>query len=426
MEERQTLAVKAQIEFRRRICDRKSIFSIFSESPNSNYSKLKFIVSNSVTEGCNNSVLLLGPRGCGQKEVLDLVIEDLKAEYHDMISVVKLDGILHSDDNCALKEIAKQLCLENQLLFSKMASSDDNSQFMIAVLREYGLAHKTVIFVLDEFDLFAQGKQRLLYSLLDAMQSVASQAVVVGVSCRLDADQLLEKRVRSRFSHRKLLFLPPNKEDRKRQVFCIIMIPFISLFDWRKWYCQFCFEVKSVFSCKGIFILNFFLLVQKSTHSELQYLVTSGLMRGISIFRFQHAYLILFTWKQAFSFFYAYPKSEKLGVLLSTLTLSICPAMRSLHCKSQRSCHYNAVFKDPLSIHKQGPYLSSNCSQKLSLKAWKSVLECSAIFLMLWQILGVKYREKKLIIQPDYLRIIIHSTRSCGSLLVLLDGREQF
>ena len=30
-----------------------------------------------------------------------------------------------------------------------------------------------------------QGKQRVLYSLLDAMQSVTSQAVVIGVSCRL-------------------------------------------------------------------------------------------------------------------------------------------------------------------------------------------------------------------------------------------------
>lgn len=28
-----------------------------------------------------------------------------------------------------------------------------------------------------------------------------------------DADQLLEKRVKSRFSHRKLLFLPPSEED---------------------------------------------------------------------------------------------------------------------------------------------------------------------------------------------------------------------
>lgn len=30
-----------------------------------------------------------------------------------------------------------------------------------------------------------QGKQRVLYSLLDAMQSVTSQGVVIGISCRL-------------------------------------------------------------------------------------------------------------------------------------------------------------------------------------------------------------------------------------------------
>lgn len=43
--------------------------------------------------------------------------------------------MLHSDDNCATKEIARQLCLEHQLSFSKMASSDDNTEFMIDMLR---------------------------------------------------------------------------------------------------------------------------------------------------------------------------------------------------------------------------------------------------------------------------------------------------
>ncbi|KAG6535684.1 hypothetical protein ZIOFF_000707 [Zingiber officinale] len=69
-----------------------------------------------------------------------------------------------------------------------MASSDGNAGFMIDMLKECGLSHKSIIFVLDEFDLFAQGKQRLLYSLLDAMQTMTSQAIVIGVSYRLDAD----------------------------------------------------------------------------------------------------------------------------------------------------------------------------------------------------------------------------------------------
>ncbi|KAL8487194.1 hypothetical protein ACS0TY_023748 [Phlomoides rotata] len=73
-----------------------------------------------------------------------------------MISMIKLNGLLHSDNNCALKEITRQLCLEHQLQFSKMASFDENSQFLLSILRECGLAHKTIIFMLDEFDLFTQ------------------------------------------------------------------------------------------------------------------------------------------------------------------------------------------------------------------------------------------------------------------------------
>ncbi|KAE8077235.1 hypothetical protein FH972_015815 [Carpinus fangiana] len=215
---RESAAEEALKLIRSRLCDPSFVFRAFSDSPESNYSKLKFIISSSVTEACNNSILLLGPRGSGKIAVLELVLKDLLLEYADMISVIRLNGLLHRDDNCAFKEIARQLCVEHQLIFSKMASFDDNSQFMIAMLRECGLAHKTIIFVLDEFDLFAQGKQRVLYSLLDAMQSVTSQAVVIGVSCRLDADQLLEKRVRSRFSHRKLLFLPPSQGDIERQI----------------------------------------------------------------------------------------------------------------------------------------------------------------------------------------------------------------
>ncbi|RCV26777.1 hypothetical protein SEVIR_5G276200v4 [Setaria viridis] len=181
-----SVASQAQAVLRGRLCDPGFVHSALRSSPDTNYSKLKYLVASSVSEACNNSVLLLGPRGCGKAAVVDMVLEDLKKEHPDAISVIRLNGMLHSDDNCATKEIARQLCLEHQLSFSKMASSDDNTEFIIDMLRECGLAHKTILFILEEFDLFAQGKQRLLYSLLDAMQSLTSQAVVIGVSCRLN------------------------------------------------------------------------------------------------------------------------------------------------------------------------------------------------------------------------------------------------
>ncbi|KAL7600405.1 hypothetical protein Lser_V15G25691 [Lactuca serriola] len=44
------IAEEALVLIRRRLCDLNFIFSLLSDSPDNNYSKLKFIVSNSVTE----------------------------------------------------------------------------------------------------------------------------------------------------------------------------------------------------------------------------------------------------------------------------------------------------------------------------------------------------------------------------------------
>ncbi|KAL6582854.1 origin recognition complex subunit 4 [Orobanche minor] len=97
---------------RSRICNPNFILSSLI-LPTAITGKLKFVVSSSVTEAGNNSVLLLSPRGY---VVLELVIEDLLKVYPDMITI-KLDGVLHSDDSCALK-----------------ASFDDNSRFMVDML----------------------------------------------------------------------------------------------------------------------------------------------------------------------------------------------------------------------------------------------------------------------------------------------------
>ncbi|XP_043697607.1 origin of replication complex subunit 4-like, partial [Telopea speciosissima] len=96
-------AEKTLILLRTRFCNPTYILKHFSDSPDSNYSKLKFTLSNSITEACNNSILLLGPRGCGKNAVLELVLSDLQVEHPDLISVIRLNGLLHSDDNCALK-----------------------------------------------------------------------------------------------------------------------------------------------------------------------------------------------------------------------------------------------------------------------------------------------------------------------------------
>lgn len=77
------------------------------------------------------------------------------------------------------------------------------------------LARPTIV-VLDAFDLFAlHGRQALLYCLLDTAQSCrvghgTHGIAIVGVSTRVDTINLLEKRVKSRFSGRMLRTAGPS------------------------------------------------------------------------------------------------------------------------------------------------------------------------------------------------------------------------
>ena len=109
------------------------------------------------------------------------------------------------------QEIAEQLCAAGEELeFSRAAGFAENVAFMREVLRVLEGGRRSVVFVLEDFDLFAhRPKQTLLYAVMDLLQQTQVQAAVVGVTCRHDAAELLEKRVKSRFSSRRILLAPP-------------------------------------------------------------------------------------------------------------------------------------------------------------------------------------------------------------------------
>ncbi|KAJ9708311.1 hypothetical protein PVL29_000388 [Vitis rotundifolia] len=447
MRGRESPAEDALILFRSRICNPNFVFTPFSDSPDSNYSKLKFIISSSVTEACNNSILLLGPRGSGKTAVLELVIRDLLAEHADMISVIRLNGLLHSDDNCAVKEIARQLCVEHQLLFSKMASFDDNSQFMTAMLRECGLAHKTIIFVLDEFDFFTQarlplslmcvhtqkkahvdwfltfkfsdigitsslcslqGKQRLLYSLLDAMQSVMSQAVVIGVSCRLDADQLLEKRVRSRFSHRKLLFLPPSKEDLQRLLEHILSLPVDTSLP-NDYAVEFNTKLHHILADERFKEIINTLLNSDSTVKHL----LRFLFYAVCHMDLESGFLSLDNFRTAMSSIQRQPKMEYLQDC-SILELYILVCMKRLEVKEQNSYNFNSVMKEYKGIH-DAYQTSDYYARSVCLRAFEHLVQRELICFMdnRGNNQSIEFRAVKLLISSHELYQGLKSYRSC-------------
>ncbi|CAB1349508.1 unnamed protein product [Coregonus sp. 'balchen'] len=166
----------------------------------------------------SNSVLIVGPRGSGKTILLNCVLREL-LEVKDVnknVLLVHLNGILQTDDRIALKEITRQLNLENVVGDKVFGSFAENLAFLLEALKKGDRSSsRPVLFILDEFDLFAHHKtQTLLYNLLDVSQSAQAPVAVIGLTCRLDVLELLEKRayldnVRSQLS------LPQDFPDTK-------------------------------------------------------------------------------------------------------------------------------------------------------------------------------------------------------------------
>ncbi|QSZ33771.1 hypothetical protein DSL72_005342 [Monilinia vaccinii-corymbosi] len=176
--------------------------------------KVHQLVEQTVLAGEGNSMLIIGARGSGKTTLVETVISDIGKEHRENFHVVRLNGFVHTDDRLALREIWRQLGREMEIeddSNGKVSSYADTLASLLALLShpseiseiEADHAAKSVVFILDEFDLFTiHSRQTLLYNLFDIAQARKAPIAVLGLTTRVDVVESLEKRVKSRFSHR--------------------------------------------------------------------------------------------------------------------------------------------------------------------------------------------------------------------------------
>nr|XP_025046828.1 origin recognition complex subunit 4 isoform X4 [Pelodiscus sinensis] len=234
------------------------------------YKHLLELLKRTTIHGESNSALIIGPRGSGKTMLLNHVLKELMEikEVRENLLQVHLNGLLQTNDKIALKEITRQLQMENvvgdkvfnpdtpqprhlhclpspraQLLGEGpvqtlgymfyppkiqglrvgnilmlgldscasffQGSFAENLSFLLEALKKGDRENSCpVLFILDEFDLFVHHKnQTLLYNLFDISQSAQTPVTIIGLTCRQDILELLEKRVKSRFSHRQIYLM---------------------------------------------------------------------------------------------------------------------------------------------------------------------------------------------------------------------------
>lgn len=192
---------------------------------NDEYNRVSKLITQTITAGESNSMLLIGSRGSGKTALVNQILREQAVEHPEDFLVVRLNGFIHTDDKIALREIWRQLGREMEHDDEESTSKNyaDTLTTLLALLShpaEHGQEQpdqmtKSVIFILDEFELFASHpRQTLLYNLFDIAQSRKAPIAVLGLTTRVDVAESLEKRVKSRFSHRYVhLGLPKTFRD---------------------------------------------------------------------------------------------------------------------------------------------------------------------------------------------------------------------
>lgn len=130
--------------------------------------------------------------------------------------VVHLRGLLQSnDDRQAYASLVHQLGVGGTQVLN--ATIPRLFEISAKAISEGAKNSQTYVVILEDFEIFAlRPKQAFLYSLFNLAQGSDVGIVLIGTSIRIDAADLLEKRVRSRFSERVLVVPRPADVDEVR------------------------------------------------------------------------------------------------------------------------------------------------------------------------------------------------------------------
>ncbi|KAG9038803.1 hypothetical protein FRB95_014352 [Tulasnella sp. JGI-2019a] len=203
----------------------------------SSVATLTTLLRGTTERGEGNSCLIWGHRGSGKSRVVNQALANVSS-FNPI--VVRLTAEAQHNDRLAMREMARQLMRQTGTSFAlpddslevdgptalNLSANAVPNAHLPAMISTLTTLPRPTIVVLEAFDLFAgHARQALLYCLLDTTQSChahtsggastssnpgAGGIAVIGVTTRNDCLNLLEKRVKSRFSGRSIRVGPPN------------------------------------------------------------------------------------------------------------------------------------------------------------------------------------------------------------------------
>ncbi|XP_070279153.1 origin recognition complex subunit 4 isoform X3 [Myotis yumanensis] len=121
---------------RERLCYQSSHSNLFGLQVQ--YKHLIELLKRTAIHGESNSVLIIGPRGSGKTMLINHALKELMEveDVSENVLQVHLNGLLQINDKIALKEITRQLNLENVVGDKVFGSFAENLSFILEALKK--------------------------------------------------------------------------------------------------------------------------------------------------------------------------------------------------------------------------------------------------------------------------------------------------
>ena len=164
-------------------------------------SQLKEVFDRSFRMGQSQCALILGNRTSG----VSALISQTSLLYS--ASLITLSGLLCPEDLPALQVVAHQVSKS-----SSKGYSDSNFLSTLAFIRENLKKSSKIVIAIYDIQAYAHRnlKQTLLYTLFELVHEDLCMICVIGITNRLDFTEMLEKRIKSRFSYQSIIGLDAN------------------------------------------------------------------------------------------------------------------------------------------------------------------------------------------------------------------------
>jgi len=181
------------------------IFYLFLEVFASNYKEFEEIISNVKISGKSDILISYGNNNYASKYLINDIIKN--SEKTDDFRVINFNSHIHNTEESVLKKFCYEIDIDiDKTGFDGARQAIEEYYKRIANLKKKGVAEKQdniflVIFFENIENLFEKKKQILIYTLLEII-SISSNILFCGMTSNFNLTDLMEKRIRSRFSQK--------------------------------------------------------------------------------------------------------------------------------------------------------------------------------------------------------------------------------